>query len=386
MTQFRLRLPDLRRRRFRSRPSAIRGTRFGIIYIGLIFLVALAATNTGNNTLFMVLALLLGLLAVSGFVSRSNVRGLQVEVEAPVELFANRPFRLGLHLHNRARWWPRWFLLLQAVSESTATSAKTKRSSKTGKPATKKRSFDDDSSSSSPWFVSRLATRTELQGSVPCVFRRRGRQRLRGVRVTSLFPFGLFQKGQLYRTETELLVYPELFPAGTEARPQDTDVGPSSRQQRGWGHDLHELRGFREGDDPRNIHWKRSARTGDLVYQEREAEEGRRIAILFDNHVDPTLFDNHGRWCDGDDLQRFERLVSEAATAADAYLDAGFELELVTRRVRLPFSAGTRQRMAVLEALALVEPDTEAGEAPRSSDERSPVLRLGLDRATREAA
>lgn len=384
MTQFKLRLPNLLRGQLRSRPSAIRGTRFGFVYIGLIFLVALAATNTGNNTLFMVLALLLGLLAVSGFVSRSNVRGLQVELEAPVGLFANRPFRLGLQLRNRARWWPRWFLVLQAVGQPPEHAAAAARKTKSGK---KRSALENESSSSSPWFVSRLAPRTDLLGSVPCVFRQRGRQRLRGVRVISLFPFGLFQKGQLYRTETELLIYPELFPAGTEPQPQDTNVGPSSRQRRGWGHDLHELRGFREGDDPRNIHWKRSARTGDLVYKEREAEEGRRLAILFDNRVDPTLFDKHGRWRDVDDLQRFERLVSEAATAADAYLDAGYELELVTRRVRLPFSAGTRQRLAVLEALALVQPETEgASEAPRSSDERAPILRLGLESTTREAA
>jgi uncharacterized protein (DUF58 family) len=56
---------------------------------------------------------------------------------------------------------------------------------------------------------------------------------------------------------------------------------------------------------------------------------------------------------------RFERLVSEAATAALDYLDMGYEVALVTREDHLPFATGLRQRRRILEILALVEPVEE---------------------------
>src|SRR5260370_12300413 len=45
-------------------------TREGLVYLGGIFVVALAALNTGNNLLFMVLACLLAAVLISGMLSR----------------------------------------------------------------------------------------------------------------------------------------------------------------------------------------------------------------------------------------------------------------------------------------------------------------------------
>src|SRR5581483_578512 len=86
------------------------------------------------------------------------------------------------------------------------------------------------------------------------------------------------------------------------------------------------------GDDPRRIHWKQTARTGSMIFTEREAEEGRRLSIVFDNAV--------GELATPESRARFERLVSEAATAAVDYLGRGFEVELRTRDERLAFASG----------------------------------------------
>ena len=72
-------------------------------------------------------------------------------------------------------------------------------------------------------------------------------------------------------------------------------------------------------------------------------------------------------------------LVSEAATAGLDYLERGFEVELVTRDVILPFAAGARQRFALLEALALVEPRPRVPEPLHHEPGGSPQLRLSLD-------
>ncbi len=55
------------------------GKKFIFITIGIGF----AAVNTGNNLLYLVLAMLLSLIIASGFLSEWGVRGLTVERAFP---------------------------------------------------------------------------------------------------------------------------------------------------------------------------------------------------------------------------------------------------------------------------------------------------------------
>jgi uncharacterized protein (DUF58 family) len=330
-------------------PEGIRITKVGLWYVLVTLVVAIAATNTGNNALYMVWSVMLGVLVVSGLVSRQNVRGLAVDLFSPAEVFANRPFAVGFHLANRGRLWPRWFLLLSVLR------------------------------SGQPWLLPYLPRRGMARGELEMSLPRRGLQKLAAVHASSLFPFGLFRKGARYPVEMEILVYPELYPAAAAGIEESGDLGSSAARRAGWGHDLHALRRFRPGDDPRGIHWKQTARTGHMIFREREAENARRLAILFDNGVGPLA--------DAAAAERFERLVSEAATAAVDHLARGFEVELVTRDRVWPFSSGARHRRALLEALALVEPRPREGTPLAASDPRAPTLRLAMEgAAAREAA
>jgi len=336
--------PAPRRRGFFTRravPEGIRITTVGLWYVLFTVLVAIAATNTGNNALYMVLALMFAVLILSGVASRENVRGLEVDLDPPGELFANRPFAVGFTLKSRALVFPRWFLLFTL--------------SRTGQPL----------------LIPYLPRRGKSVGQLELMVGSRGVHRFPYVHVSSLFPFGFFRKGVRYRADFEVLVFPELFPAGG-ARPDESEqTGDDASRRRGWGHDLYALRAFRRGDDPRGIHWKQTARTGELIFTERTAERSRRLSILFDNAV--------GQLPDLADQGRFERLVSEAATLAVDHLARGYEVELVTRDRSLGFAAGSRQRLAVLEALALIQARPRTAEPLHSADPRAPQIRLHLE-------
>jgi hypothetical protein len=56
--------------RRRPVPEGIRITTVGLWFVLLTFLVAIAATNTGNNSLYTVLALMFAVLILSGILSR----------------------------------------------------------------------------------------------------------------------------------------------------------------------------------------------------------------------------------------------------------------------------------------------------------------------------
>lgn len=326
----------------RTRPEGIRITRVGFWFVIFAVVVAIAATNTGNNALYMVLAVMLALLVVSGVVSRANVRGFAPRLEVPDEIFANRPFQAHCEIDHQGRWLPRW-LLIVSLSYGRAQ-----------------------------FLVPYLSPGGRTSGRVDLLFPRRGVKQLRHVHAWSVFPLGFFRKGTRYEVEREILVYPELYPEATVVEERVARHGEQISSQRGWGHELHSLRGFRPGDDPRSIHWKRSASSGGLIFMEREAEEGHRLSIVFDNAV--------GGLIEPPQEERFERLVSEAATAAHQYLAAGFDVELVTREGSSGFGSGPAHRRRLLEHLARIEALPRASSPLKGTDPGSPELRLAMRR------
>lgn len=326
--------------RRRGVPEGIRITKVGLWFVLLTVVVAIAATNTGNNSLYLVLASMLALLAVSGISSRWNLRKLAIEATLPADVYAQRPFTLAFAVRNRSRRLPRWLLLFSVHPRGPMR------------------------------LIPYLPAGATARGALDLLLPRRGRHRLEAAHLSSLFPLGLFRKGMRYGLGLEILVYPEIFPAGSVELDPAGLAGDLSAPRAGWGHELHSLRQFRQGDDPRNIHWKKSAQTSALVFQEREAEESLRLSILFDNGV--------GRLADESERGRFERLVSEAATAAVDHLDRGFEVELVTRDRRLPFGGGGRQRREILETLALVEPAPRRRQPLAAGDTGARQLRLTI--------
>lgn len=317
----------------RLRPEGIRITKVGLWFVLLTLVVGIAATNTGNNALFMVFALMLAMLVVSGVSSRLNLRRLDISLTPASEVFANRPFPLRFALRNESRF-SHWMVEFSVARHGASR------------------------------LVPYLPSGATSRGTIDLLFERRGRQKIDAAHVGSLFPLGFFRKGLRYRLEAEVLVYPEIFFGRREWTFLGSPAGSNSASRAGWGHELHGLRSFRPGDDPRSIHWKQSARTGSLVFMEREAEEGRRIAVVLDNAVLP--------FSDDASEARFERLVSEAATAVVEALAAGLEVELVTREEEIAFGSGPRQRVRLLESLALVPP------VARLSQPLAP--RLGADR------
>ena len=325
----------------RTVPEGIRITKVGLWYILLAVLVALPAANTGNNALYMVEACLLALLVVSGVTSRQNLRKVGIDLETPGEVYARQPFSLAYSIRHWGRLWDRRLLLIAGVGE--------------GKPV----------------LVPHLARGEDREGALELTVNRRGRLRIPYLHLSSIYPLGLFRKGMRYRVDLEMLVYPQLLSPEEYRIQGGGPVGEHPSRKPGSGHDLLTLRAFRQGDDRRSIHWKQSARTGSLIFMEKEAEKGQRVSVLFDNGV--------GSLAKPADEERFERLVSEAATAVHHFIEKGYEVELITRGGVIGFSRGRGHRRTIFEALALiaptgVEPFPLAGSDPEA---RGLVFSLG---------
>jgi uncharacterized protein (DUF58 family) len=304
----------------------IRITNFGLGYILMCLVVAIAALNTGNNGLYLVLAGMLSAMIVSGVLSRRNVRAVRCEIETAGEVVATRPAWLKVRLENRLRAGTAQalFFLHEALP--------------------------------GPLWVDPLRAGETREIVVEGVFPRRGVYRDADAGLLSRFPLGLFRKYRRARLRREVVVYPrpEAVPM-PEVPAEDARGGRPHPRSRGGGSDIRTLREFSPGDDPRDLHWKQSARMRRWIVREREAERDRVLFLAVDNAIPSPV--------DAESLERFERAIARCAGAALLLLSRGGEVGFHARGVKVSAHSGSAQRRRILDALARLEP-LPPGEAP----------------------
>jgi uncharacterized protein (DUF58 family) len=272
-----------------------------------------AAVNTGNNLLYLLSSMLLALVVVSGILSEAVIRRLRLVPALPDEILAGRPALFGVTLRNNKRWTPSYSITLEVHEGGRA------------------RRFI---------YVPRIPAGDSRLVTWEATIPRRGRHRLGGLRITTRFPFGIFLKAGQVTMREEVLVYPALGPVSAQRLRELSGGGAVPTRRRGRGGDLHNLRDYRAGDDPRLIHWKSSAKTGSVTVRELEAE---------------TTLDTRIVLVGGGDPARVEAGISDAASLAVHLLRAGGQVAISAPRLEVPLGRGPGHRRAVLTALALWE-------------------------------
>src|SRR5436305_9525817 len=98
-------------------------SREGWIYFGGLLLVALAALNTGNNLLFLILACLIALILMSGILSSISLSGIEIRLVLPEHIFAGQPVRVMAELGNEKLTLPSFCLRLEPTKTTQAPAA-----------------------------------------------------------------------------------------------------------------------------------------------------------------------------------------------------------------------------------------------------------------------
>ena len=102
-------------------PRTLRPTRAGWVFFALTLGVGIAALNTGNNLMYMVLSLLLSFLVLSGVMSESALRGIQVRRVLPAELVAEQEAIVGVEVANQQRRVPAFAVVVEDVMRQGGT-------------------------------------------------------------------------------------------------------------------------------------------------------------------------------------------------------------------------------------------------------------------------
>jgi uncharacterized protein (DUF58 family) len=303
------------------------GKRF-ILTTGLILV---AAFNTGNNLIYLILSMMLSILTLSFLILKINMRGLVLQVSHGYPLFVNKPENMSVVLSNKKRFIPSYSLNV----------------------------FMSDRARGYTYFPE-IAALTSKSGSITVVYKKRGIYKYGDFSIESSFPFIFLSDTVLCWIEGEILVYPEIKEIDgmlPEIAGKSYELSPVKI---GIGDEFSMIREFRYGDNWRSIHWKASAKASKLMVMEYTADEPRKLTVILDNLLPH-------------DPESFEKAVSFAASVSDIFLKEEYFVRLITSRKMIPFGTGRDHLFKILDVLAVVE-GQDAWEYPMSDEPEGPAI------------
>jgi uncharacterized protein (DUF58 family) len=172
--------------------------------------------------------------------------------------------------------------------------------------------------------IERLAPRRPLDVGYHLSGEARGRYRVGPLTVRLLDPFGMCELPRAFTAVDTLVVTPRV-----EALPEASLRGEwggagqsSSRAVATHGDDDVATREYRHGDDLRRIHWRTTARRGELTVRREEQPWESRAAVL----LDARLVAHRGQG----PASSLEWAISAAASAGLHLAHRGFDVRLVT--------------------------------------------------------
>jgi uncharacterized protein (DUF58 family) len=330
-------------------------TREGVAYILFVLVVGIAALNTGNNLLFIIVAAMLAAVVVSGIASSFVLFGLSLNVTLPENVFAGKPCIGTVTIRNTGRlpsfsvsvvpekpkkrlWkWQRTELGIPPFRKSGRQWFRVPDLQLRPVPGSKGESPILDRSIYFPY----LRPHHSESSPIELKFPRRGRYVQEALGVSTRFPFSFIAKTRVVPFERELIVLPAV-----EETEEFFTILPALRGEfevfvAGRGYDLYRLREFAAGDAARHIDWKATARSQTVMVREFTREDERKLKIVFDNPAPGQVSD-----------EEYERAVRLAASLAWYFSDGTTEISFTG-----PGYLGGQDSISFLRYLALIKPD-----------------------------
>lgn len=248
----------------------LRWTREGAIYT--LFWLGLLTTGLLQqiNLILLVAGLAAGPIVASILVSASMLRKLRITRRVDSYVFSGEPLAINYTLDNDRRL----SAVLALIVDDELTPVPVARQDVAPSGLIPRVFF--------PRVAGQSRARVRWQGIAPA----RGKYRFRTLELATRSPFGLLERRLTVGAPASLTVYPQI---GQLSRRWQQIHREASETRRGSRHDLstqqqeyHGLRDYRPGDNPRCIHWRTSARLGQLMVKEFEQQHEQDLAILID--------------------------------------------------------------------------------------------------------
>jgi uncharacterized protein (DUF58 family) len=309
----------------RHAKSSIHVPLAGFIFIGLCGFVLLAAMNSSSNLLYMAFGALVGCMLVSLRLVVRNLRHISVERVVDRHLAAGEPATIAYRLSNQKLLFPVFDVRIREADFSGPIER-----------VSDAYCFQVSAGRTSAVFATLLPTH-------------RGTIELNDIWLTTSFPFGFLLRFIHLPAPATVLVYPRVGRLNRKLLMHARDQARHSAitfHSQGECDEFYGLREYRPGDSIRTIHWRRSARLGNLVVREMAASVNPELIVVLD--LTAARFDD-----------AVERAIELAAAVIAQALGDQFSvgLHVVGRRdvEPAPPATGRDQREHLMEMLATID-------------------------------
>ncbi|MHB9007908.1 MAG: DUF58 domain-containing protein [Limisphaerales bacterium] len=322
--------------------------------------------ETMGLLVFVVLSVMLGMAVLMAPFFRMR---FGIERQVPRFVTAGDPFQLRVRIHNR---FPRSQRGLEYLEDVRDTPASVAEFAARLRPGRGNRSFRMESSlppirapRTRPTPLPLLPAQGSVEAIVEIVAFRRGPLVLAGGLVARSDPFGLFRAFSRTAAPHTVLVLPRRYPLPPLTLPGQTQYqrgGVALAAGVGESEEFVALREYRRGDSLRRVHWRSTARRGELTVKEFQDEYFVRHALVLDT------------FCEASRDAAFEEAVAVAASFACTVPDQESLLDLMfvgPQTVCVTSGRGVGHAQQMLEVLAAVKPCRE----PRHQELEALVLR-----------
>jgi uncharacterized protein (DUF58 family) len=191
-------------------------------------------------------------MGISGFFGRRNIMRLRVIVKAPDEIYAGTVMPFKVTIFNDKRFMPSFLIRVRVEDSEIIFPVVDKRSMTTG-----------------------------LAG---ISFPLRGKHTIDSIHVSSVFPFNFFTRFRRIDSTLDVIVFPAARKCSVQSlfAVEKTSKGDRTFDRAGFEAEILSIRNYRYGDPQKYIHWKASARTGQLKTKELSSLLHRPLIIDFD--------------------------------------------------------------------------------------------------------
>jgi uncharacterized protein (DUF58 family) len=271
----------------------LRVTREGLVYFCIAVLLLGAGLYQQVNLILLVFTLSAGPFLASIFGGRNMLRRQSVLRRAPAYVFSGDPLVIDYTLENGRRWQASLALFLE------------------DKLAPVDRSVSGSVSIAPRVFFARVPGGDKVRVRWQALSPKRGKYAFTDLELGTRSPFGLVEHSVTITLPAQTVIYPQI---GHLTRRWFQMQRQATENRRGQRHDrsaqqveYHGLRDYRSGDSPRWVHWRTSAKRGELMVKEFEQQNEQDLAILIDPWLPRTRSAPEQR-------EALEQAISFAAT------------------------------------------------------------------------
>jgi uncharacterized protein (DUF58 family) len=242
-------------------------TRAGWYYAFIVVCVFIGTVVRDSNPMLLLAGMLAGPLLLSVWFAFRGLRRIEVRRELPVGVCVGERLIVAVTCTNRRRRLTSWALVVEDAFGYQGPLA-------IRRPVPARVLF--------PFVPPGATCRTEYEGIPPV----RGRYRFGPLRVVTRYPLGLMRYEKTIDDPAVLIVWPRfgrLVPGGLQLEEHgELGIHRAERRKARMEADFYGLRDWRSGDSRRWIHWRSTARRGQIVVRQFDESRSQDLAIFLD--------------------------------------------------------------------------------------------------------